>query len=356
MSKKKNKNSALWTNLLSFLAFVVVAYVIYRNLGDIETTLDHLRDTNLLVLFFIIPEQLVMLYAGGEIFFSFLHAQFSKKELNSLKTPSVPEVVRITLEANFVRAALPSAGASSAAYLSWRLKPYGFSAPQTSFIYLLRYFAIITFNQLQTVLAIFFMLIFRPQSGAGAATLTLAALLALGSAVFLVLAIVLVSSSRRALWFAEKIVRFLNWAVRKLSFGKKRKFVDYEKVKAFIIELHETYLIAKKNKNILKYPIFWGAVYSFFEIATYWIVAISLGHPEFLPEIMIGEAVGSIAGAVIPYGFYELGMAGAMASLGVDLGLAGLIVVITRVFSLGETFLFGHIFYQISMRSKPKES
>ncbi|MBQ6396285.1 flippase-like domain-containing protein [Candidatus Saccharibacteria bacterium] len=164
------------------------------------------------------------------------------------------------------------------------------------------------------------------------------------------------SNPRRALWFTEKIVRFLNWLVRKITLGKKRKLADYETIKSFILEIHKTYTTAKENKNILKFPILWGAIYSFFEIATYWVVSISLGHPELLPEIMIGEAVGSIAGSIIPYGLYELGMAGAIASLGVDIGLAGLIVVITRVVSLGETFLFGHIFYQASMRTKPHES
>ena len=356
MSSKKHKHSALWTNLLSLLAFIIVAIVIYQNLGDIETTLNHLRDTNLPIFLLLIPEQFVMLYAGGQIFFSFVKAAYSKSKLRQFKSPKPFEVVRITLEANFVRAALPSAGVSSAAYLSWRLKPYGFSAPQTSFIYLLRYFAIITFNQLQTVFAIFFILLFRPQTGAGVGTLILASLLAAGTALFLWLFIILISNPRRALWFTEKIVRFLNWLVRKITLGKKRKLADYETIKSFILEIHKTYTTAKENKNILKFPILWGAIYSFFEIATYWVVSISLGHPELLPEIMIGEAVGSIAGSIIPYGLYELGMAGAIASLGVDIGLAGLIVVITRVVSLGETFLFGHIFYQASMRTKPHES
>lgn len=357
-SKKINKKarSALWTNLLSLLAFIIVAFVIYRNLGDIETTLEHLRDTNLPIFLLIVPEQLIMLYAGGQIFFSFLHAAYTQKKLHQFKTPTKPEVVRISLESNFVRAALPSAGVSSAAYLSWRLKPYGFSAPQTSFIYLLRYFAIITFNQLQTVFAIFFILIFRPQSGAGVGTLIFAGILAAGTAIFLWLFIILISNARRALWFAEKVVSFLNWLTKKVTLGHKRKLADYNTIKDFIVEMHTTFATAKKNKKILKMPILWGAIYSFFEIATYWVVSISLGHPELLPEIMIGEAVGSIAGAILPYGLYELGMAGAIASLGVDLGLSGLIVVISRVVSLGETFLFGHLFYQASMRKKSNES
>ena len=39
-------------------------------------------------------------------------------------------------------------------------------------------------------------------------------------------------------------------------------------------------------------------------------------------------------------------MAGAMASLGVDLGLASLIVLITRIIVLGENLIPGYIVYQ----------
>ena len=93
----------------------------------------------------------------------------------------------------------------------------------------------------------------------------------------------------------------------------------------------------------------WGIFYSFLEIATYWIVAASLGHPDLLPQIMIGEAIGSTVGAIMPYGLYELGMTGVMVALGVPVVTAGAVVVMTRVIVLASTILSGYGFYQYAI-------
>lgn len=336
--------------VLSVLTLALVAFIVYRNWGDIVSAVDHIRETNIFVLLLIIPEQLLMLYSGGQIFFSYKESEEfeapSESPTKTEKSPKPLTVIRISLESAFARQAYPSAGVSSAAFLSWRLKPYGFSPAQTSFLYLLRYFAIVCTNQLQTLIAVLIILFTTDLSPAGQFILILATIVAIVTGLFLAATIVLISSKRRISWFVDKATRFLNFLVRTVTRGKKRKIIDYDKVDAFLTELNGTYKIARKNMKILKKPILWGMCYSFCEIATYWVVSISLGHPELLPQIMIGEAVGSVAGIFLPYGLYELGMAGAMASLGVDLGLASLIVLITRVIVLGENLIPGYIVYQ----------
>ena len=351
-SKKNSKLSKVFSlkSILSLLSLGIVIFIIYRNWGDIMTAFEHLRETNLFILLLLIPEQFLMLYSSGKIFFSYKESASSSTPEHDAKeekpSPNAFTVVRIALESAFTRQAYPSAGIFSAAFLSWRLKPYGFSSAQTSFIYILRYFAIVCTNQIQTLLAVIVLLSTMEISPAGKTILILATFIAVLTGLFLVTAIVLIASKRRITWFAEKGVKFTNFLVRTITFGKKRKLVDVEKVEDFLIEMHENYLIARKNLKILKKPIFWGMFYSFFEIATYWLVAISLGYPKILPQIMIGEAVGSVAGIFLPYGLYELGMAGAMASLNVELGLASLIVIITRVIVLGENLILGYLFYQ----------
>ena len=68
MAKKKRRFS--FRTILSILTIFLVAYVVYQNWPDILETLNHLQETNVFVLLLLIPEQLFMYYACGQIFFS----------------------------------------------------------------------------------------------------------------------------------------------------------------------------------------------------------------------------------------------------------------------------------------------
>ena len=87
-------------------------------------------------------------------------------------------------------------------------------------------------------------------------------------------------------------------------------------------------------------------------MATYWIVAISLGRPELLPFILVGEAIGSVFDGIVPYGLYELGMAGVMIALGVDFPTATIVTVMTRVLTLILTIATGTLPYYKVIRGK----
>lgn len=72
--------------------------------------------------------------------------------------------------------------------------------------------------------------------------------------------------------------------------------------------------------------LIWGLIYSIAEDASYWVIAASLGHPEFFPAIFIGTVAGDIIGELSPLpagiGLYEVPMIAALSVLGVDLHLA----------------------------------
>ena len=81
-------------------------------------------------------------------------------------------------------------------------------------------------------------------------------------------------------------------------------------------------------------------------------MAISLGRPELLPYIMVGEAIGSVFDGIVPYGLYELGMAGVMIALGVDFPTATIVTVMTRVITLLFTIISGAVPYYKAIRGK----
>ena len=163
------------------------------------------------------------------------------------------------------------------------------------------------------------------------------------------------SSKKRIEFFSRTFSRLLNSVVRFVTFGHKKQLMRYEKISAYFGDIHESVKIAKDNKKYLIKPTIWGFIYSLCEIGTYWIVAISLGRPELLPYIMVGEAIGSVFDGIVPYGLYELGMAGVMIALGVDFPTATIVTVMTRVITLVFTILSGSIPYYRAIRGKRNE-
>lgn len=347
MAKKKRRFS--FRTILSILTIFLVAYVVYQNWPDILETLNHLQETNVFVLLLLIPEQLFMYYACGQIFFSYLR---NRKNVQKF---SDGEILRISTELNFVNHAIPAGGVGGLAFLTYRLMPYNVSAGQASFLYLFRYAVTTVINYAQALVAIVILLIFNLIPSDAMWIIPVSLFMNMGVFFFLWLVVYIASSEKRIEFFSRTVSKLMNVAVRFFTFGYKKQLMRYAKISSYFADIHESVKIAKENKRYLKKPATWGLIYSFCEIATYWIVAISLGRPELLPFIMVGEAIGSVFDGIVPYGLYELGMAGVMIALGVDFPTATIITVMTRVITLVFTIVSGAWPYYKAIQGKKNE-
>lgn len=332
--------------VLFLLTFLLVGYVVYQNWPDIVNTLHHIGEANGFVLVLLIPEQLFMYYACGQIFFSYL------KNRRDVKKFSKGEILKISTELNFVNHAIPAGGVGGLAFLTYRLFPFGVSAGQASFLYLFRYAITTVINYIQALIAIVVLagLKLIPESARWIIPVSL--LMNLGVFFFLWFVVFVASSKKRIEFFSKIATRVSNGLARVLSFGRKKRMFYSDKIQDYFLDIHNSVQIAKENKAYLKKPILWGVVFSFSEIATYWIVAVSLGRPELLPFIMVGEAIGSVFDGIVPYGLYELGMAGVMIALGVDFPTATIVTVMTRVITLLFTIASGSYPYYEVIRGK----
>ena len=312
-------------------------------------TIYSLNNINIVVLLLLIPEQILMYYAAGQIYFAFLR---QRKDFKI----SQAKLTRISLEINFVNHALPSGGASGLAYLIWRLKDYRVSAGQISFIHILRYGICAVGNALQTIIAIIIVLATHQVIQGGFWALWLAAFVAFGIIGLIIVAWLIVRKQKNIDWLSATATKFINKVVRKISRGKKRKFLKEENVTKFFADLREDYLNLKKNRRILWKPMIWGLFYSFLELATYWVVGCALGHPEILPQIMIAEGIASVVGTVMVtpggMGGYEGAFVAALVATGVGFQVATITVVVTRIFVLVGTVVSGWGFYQQALMSR----
>ena len=380
----------MFRKVLTVLTLILVVFVVWGAREDIFEAISYLSQTNLFFILLLIPEQLFMYYCAGQIFFSYMAAKANaeaekpprskSKSAKSAapaktatsaaeqpasdttgidpvtKTSVTPRRVsswllaRISFELNFVNHAIPSGGFAGLGYITWRLKAFGSSVGQTSFMYVLRYSITILANQFQTLVAIAVLLILHAVPDNGWWVIGLTALISLGVVVGLAIIVIVASSRKRITWFAKLVTSTINTVVNALTFGRKRQLLTYAAVETYFVDIYKDLTVAKANKRILIHPIMWGIIYSFLEVATYWLVGISMGHPEILPQIMVAEALGSVVGAVMltpgGVGGYEGVMIFIMSTLGVDVGLATAVVITTRVVVLVGTIVSGYGFYQ----------
>ncbi|MBQ3473998.1 flippase-like domain-containing protein [Candidatus Saccharibacteria bacterium] len=345
MAKKKRLKVSFKTFLIVLTA-VLVGYVVYKNWPDILETLNHLKDTNIFVLLLLIPEQLFMYFACGQIFFSYLKSQRNVKEF------SKKEVFRISTELNFVNHAVPAGGLGGLAFLTYRLGSYNVSAGQASFLYLFRYGITTLINYLQALIAMLVLLTLNliPEE----AKWIIPVALVMNAGVFFALwfVVYIAGNKKRIDFFAKFVNKLSNIAIKIVTFGRRKRIVNYDDISNYFSDIHENVKMARENKRFLKRPAIWGLIFSFCEVGTYWLVAISLGRPELLAYIMVGEAIGSVFDGIVPYGLYELGMAGVMIALGVDFPTATIITVMTRVITLLFTIISGSIPYYKAIKGK----
>ena len=343
---KKKRLKASFRSFLILLTAVLVGYVVYQNWPDILETLNHLQDTNVFVLLLLIPEQLFMYYACGQIFFSYLKNQKNVKEFSN------KEILRISTELNFVNHAVPAGGVGGLAFLTYRLSRLNVSAGQASFLYIFRYAITTIINYVQALIAILLLFALNLVPVEARWIIVLALLMNAGVAFVLWFLVYIASSKKRIDFFAKIIDKLTNSLVKIVTFGRCKRLISYDKVSSYFFDIHENVKVARDNRQFLKKPAFWGLIYSFCEIGTYWLVAISLGRPELLAYIMVGEAVGSVFDGIVPYGLYELGMAGVMIALGIDFPTATIVTVMTRVITLVFTIISGTIPYYKAIRGK----
>ncbi len=345
----KNKRYISFRTILSFLTLILVVYVIYQNWEDILETFNHLGDTNIPVLLLLIPEQLFMYYACGQIFFSYLERK-SKKEFK--KT----DKLLVSTELNFVNHAVPAGGLGGLAYLTYRLHSFDVTAGQASFLYIFRYGVTTVINYAQALIAVVILLIIQAIPEDAMWIIPVSLLMNLGMGLILAAIIYIAISNRRIRWFAHVVSAVTNGFTRVATFGRKKSAVSKDRIEHYFNDIHESVLIVKKDLNAFKKPALWGLIYSFLEVGTYYIVALSLGRPELLPFIMVGETIGSVFDGIVPYGLYELGMAGVMIALGVDFSTATIITVMTRALTLIFTIITGAIPYFRVLQEQKKDA
>ncbi|HMH70127.1 MAG TPA: lysylphosphatidylglycerol synthase transmembrane domain-containing protein [Candidatus Saccharimonadales bacterium] len=326
---------------LSVVTFLLIAVIIYFSRHELLHAWGLLAKVNIWILLLIIPAQIFMYYAGGEMIFSYLRA---KKSID--KIPPLT-LARMALEMNFVNHVLPSGGVSGISYMTWRLGKFGVTSGRATMAQAVRFAVGFAAFILLLVIAVFLVTI---DGNINRWIILMSSTLVTLMVGTIIAGVYLMSSSKRMSTFAVWLTRTVNFVVRRATFRRKKHILSHDKVNMFFSDMHRDFVALRADKRILIKPFLWGLAFTLADISLFLITFWALGSPINPAPVLIAYGVATIAGffVVTPggAGAYEAIMVAFLAIAGVSGGTAIAGIVLTRVILLISTIALGYLFYQ----------
>lgn len=338
-------------NIMSVVTVVVLAVVVYLSRDELAKAWELLWQADLWLLALLVPFQIMVYYAGGEMIFAYLRR---KKLIGHI---SWFEQTRIALELNLVNHVFPSGGVSGISYTTWRLHKLGVSSAKSTFAQVIRYVAGFVSLMILLIIAV---LVLAIDGEVNRYILAPSFLLVLVVVILTAMLFYMFSSDRRMDRAAKKVTSGVNRIMNFITFGRKQQVLARDQVEKFFLEMHRDFGEMVKDKKSLIRPLVWGAIYAIFDIAMFMVAFWSLGASVNPAILLVGYGVAGLASLVAftpgGAGVYEVIMIFFLTMAGVspDLAIAG--IVLTRTILLAGTIFFGYIFYQYALMKYGKRT
>lgn len=336
---------------LSLVTFVLIGVVLYFSRHELQHAWQLLGQVNIWILLLLIPIQIMVYYAGGEMIFSYL------RDKGRMENVSRVESTQIALEGNFVNHILPSGGVSGVSYLTWRLGHLGVPHGRGTMAQVVKHAMGLVAYMALLLIAIVAVTI----DGNINRWIILTSAILIGTmSAIIVSAVFLFSSKRRTDAFGDWLTLVTNKVVRRASFGRKRTLIKQKPMRLFFDDMHRDFLELRHDKRLLIKPFLWGLVYALLDAGLFVVTFWALGEPVNPAPVLIAYGVANMAGFFMltpgGAGAYEAIMVGFLAAAGIASGTAIAGIVLARVILLLGTILFGYVFYQRALIKYGRQS
>lgn len=337
---KKSKLKLLFT-LVAFLAFAGLVVALRKQIVD---TFNNLSRINAWILLFIVVWQVLSYTSYAHMYRRLFILLGERIRFRSL--------LRLTVELNFINNVLPSGGVSGFSYFSFRMRDAHVSASKSALVQLGRF--ILIFLSFEVLLLTGLLLL---ALGGNVNNLTM---LIFGAAGMLLIVVTLglgfiVGSKRRINSFFTYITVLINGFIH--FFRRSHpETINVEKVREMFTEMHENYLVLKKDPRTLKQPLFWALLVNVAEVMTIYTVYAAFGYWVNPGAVIIAYAIANFAGliSVLPggVGIYETLMTITLAAAGVSPALSIPVTVMYRVVNMSLQLPFGYYLYHQALNQK----
>lgn len=333
-----------WRATLTVFTLIALAVLIYATREEISETISNLGRVNGVILFAMLFWQALSYNAYTRMYQKYF-AMFNRK---------IPyrDMLKITLEMNFVNNVFPTAGVSGFSYFGVRMKEYKVSAGTSTTVQLMRFVSVfLSFQVLLVVGLVALAIEGRASSLVILIASSLVTLLAVGTLVL----IYIVSDKRRINSFMVFLAKIVNWLLHKLHLGGRESIKLY-KVEELFGELHENYVFMKGRISSLKSPLGYALFANICDVAIIYTVYLAFGSPINIGAVIIAYAIANFAGliSVLPggIGIYEGLTTATLLATGVSAAISIPVVIMFRVLSMLMQLPIGYFFYHKNLNRK----
>ncbi len=338
------KRAKRWKLIITIATFVALGGLIYAVRDQIMDTITNFGEVNSGVL-------ILMFFTQALSYDSYTRMY---RHLFGILGHNIPfkRMLRINIELNFVNSVFPSGGVSGFSYFGLRMKSEGVSTGQSTLVQLMRF--ILIFVSFQVLLFAGLLILAIGGQASNLVILiagSLATLLFVGTLGMMFI----VGSKKRINSFFTYITRFVNRLIH-LVRKNNPETISIARVEKLFTELHENYMLIKKNPHFLKWPLVHALMANIAEITTIYVVYVAFGQWVNPGAVIIAYAIANFAGlvSVLPggVGIYEGLMTAVLATAGVPAGVSIPVTIMYRILNMTIQLPVGYFFYHKTVHTE----
>jgi uncharacterized protein (TIRG00374 family) len=331
----------LLLNILTILALAGLAYAIRHQLMD---TLDNLTKVKAWVLLLIIPVEALNYHAQTKLYQRLFAAVDEKL--------SYANMLRVSLELNFVNHVFPSGGVSGISYFGFKMREFGVRGTKATLVQTMKLMLLFVSFELLLLLGMFILAI-----NGKASNLTilmggvLTVIVLFGTGIFLYI----VGSQERIDAFLTTTTMVLNRLIH-VARPNHPETINIIKARQVFEDFHKDYLLLKLHYRELKAPFWWAFLANLTEVLAVYVVYMAFGAYVNIGAVILAYAVANFAGlvSVLPggVGIYEALMTAALVAAGVPARLSLPVTVMYRVLNTLLQLPPGYVLYHYTLQRK----
>jgi glycosyltransferase 2 family protein len=338
------KKKIPWKLLVNAITVLALVGLVYLARDQIVETVSNVGNLKKFALFLMLPAQILNYHAYSQMYQDLFY--ILDKRVRYLK------MFRLQLELNFVNTVFPSGGVTGVSYFGVRMRSMGVSGGQSTLVQFMKY--VLVFISFQILLATGLLILALGGQASNLAVLvagSLATLLFVGTFV----CAYIIGSKQRINSFFTFITRVINRAIHVFR-RSHPETINVQTVQDLFTDLHDNYMLIRKNPKVLKRPLVSALLANIAEIITIYIVYIAFGQWVNPGAVIIAYAVANFAGVISVFpggvGIYEFLMTGVLASAGVPPGVSLPITITYRIINMTIQLPPGYYYYHKAIHDK----